>query len=295
MLKLRNKKSTATFNSTTAGVKSHSLKEFVLLLFFVCLSITLPAQWIKDLRTNTYNSLTVQYWKAQQIVEVATYYSTHGKEEIKTETSFSVDRRQVSQTIYKNEERIASYVYQFNPRKQLMTKTIREQQADGSWNFTKQQYSYQGNLLRFISCYDVANSPLYTLKVENDSLGMPIKVVQLSPDSTVISSERAIANYASNQITYISYDAQGNAVSTEEGKIGFKKVGRDKINLHGDCYFYPKNRSTNDSLYCSVDIKYDSNGNWISKKIYEGTVNKSWELENPTLVSEFRRKIKYVK
>lgn len=296
IMKIQNKLA-AGFDSTSSILKNNaaSLKSVVMLLFFSLIGTSISAQWLKELRANTYNSLTVQYWKALEIVEVATYYSDKGKEEVKTETTFSVDRRQVSQTVYRDDERVASYVYQFNPWKQLMNKTIRELQTDGSWQYTKQQYTYQGKLLRTIDCFDVVNSPLYSVRIENDSLGLPIKAVQLSADSTVLSSEKAVANYTTNRITYIGYDAQGNVTRTEEGKIGFKKVGWEKVNLHGDCYFYPLNRASNDSIYCNLDIKYDSNGNWVEKKIYQGVVNKSWELDNPTLVCVLKRKIKYVR
>jgi len=283
-----------TLISNKPSMRDNAFKAIVILLIFTQISPSTSAQWLKDFNNNNYNPLTVQYWKATEIEELTTYYYDEGKEEIKTETTFSVDRRQISQTLYKEDIRIASFVYQFNPWKLLLTKTIRELQTDGTWKYIKQQYTYQEKLLRSIACFDVSNNPIYFVLIENDSLGLPVKAVQLSTDSVLIASEKAIVDYSTKRINYFYYNSQGSQTNTEQAKIGYKKAGFEKVNLHGDCYFYPKNGSPNDTIYCSVDIKYDSNGNWISKKIYEGAVTKSWELSNPKLVCAIKRKIKYV-
>ena len=104
-----------TLISNKPSMRDNAFKAIVILLIFTQISPSTSAQWLKDFNNNNYNSLTVQYWKATEIEELTTYYYDEGKEEIKTETTFSVDRRQISQTLYKEDIRIASFVYQFNP------------------------------------------------------------------------------------------------------------------------------------------------------------------------------------
>jgi len=267
----------------------------VLVIFTFFAPKTANSQWLQDLRSSHYNALTVQYWKAQEINEAATSFKSGSPETTQTQITFSADRRQINQSITQNGVKIESNVYVFSPRKQLLTKTLRRSTNGTLWSLEKYAYTYQGNLLGNVTSLRLSGELIYFLVVQNDSLGLPIKVEQRSPDSTLLATEMGIPDYSHNKITYQLKDAGGRIVSTAEGRIVVKKSGREKYNLHGDCYFYPRNESPTDRVFCNVEYDYDSNGNWVKKKIYEGELDGEGKLSDPELVMEFKRKIKYIR
>ncbi len=263
------------------------------LLFFT--SSSAHSQWLQDLRSSQYNSLTVQYWKAQEINETATSYKTGTPVTNQAQITFSVDRRQINQSVSQDGVKIESNVFSFNPRKQILSKTLRRSTDGIQWSLEKSVYAYKGDLLGMVNSIKLNGELIYFLMVKNDSLGLPIKVEQRSPDSTLMAIEVGIPDYAHNKIIYKLMDASGRTVSTSEGRIAVKKTGNEKYNLHGDCFLYPRNDTPSDQIFCYVEFDYDSNGNWVKKKIYEGEIDSTKNLIKPQLVMEYKRKIKYIK
>ena len=120
-------------------------------------------------------------------------------------------------------------------------------------------------------------------------------VEQLSPDSTLIATEVCSIDKSKNKVSYQVKSAGGSIISTSEGRLVVKKTGKEKYNLHGDCYFFPRNDNPTDNIFCSVEFDYDSNGNWVKKEVYEGVVDSQGKLTDSTLVTAYKRKIKYIK
>ena len=267
-------------------------------LLFIALFFTsnsAHSQWLQDLRSSQYNTLTVQYWKAQEINETATSYKSGSPEITQTQITFSVDRRQINQSITRDGVKIESNVFSFSPKKQILSKTLRRSTNGTQWSLEKYAYTYNGNLLGMVSSLKLNGELIYFLVVENDGQGLPIKVEQRSPDSTLLAIEVGIPDYDHNKIIYQLKDAGGRIISTTEGRIVVKKTGKEKYNLHGDCFFYPRNDSPDDHIFYNVEFDYDSNGNWVRKKIYEGEIDSTNNLINPEMAMEYKRKIKYIK
>ena len=274
---------------------SHLLQVVTILIVISLFPQTAKSQWLQDLRTNHYNSLTVQFWKAQEINETATSYKDGNEEVTQTQITFSVDRRQINQSVTKDGIKVESNVYSFNPRKQILGKTLRRSTNGTQWSFEKYIYAYQGSNLTSVNSVKITGELIYILVVKNDSLGIPIMVKQLSPDSTLIATEICSIDKSKNKVSYQVTSAGGSIISTSEGRLVVKKTGKEKYNLHGDCYFFPRNDSPTDNTFCRVEFDYDSNGNWIKKEVYEGVVNSQGKLTDSTLVTAYKRKIKYIK
>lgn len=268
---------------------------FILTTFSIICPKQSHAQWLQDLRANHYNSLTVQYWKAQEIKETAISYKNGVKETTQTQITFSVDRKQINQSVTKEGIKVESNLYSFNPRKQILAKTLRKSSNGTNWSFERYTYSYQANLLTSVNSLKITGELIYFLVVKSDSLGFPIKVEQFTPDSILMASEICIFNRSKNRVTYQLMDAGGRVVSTTEGRIAVKSTGKERYNLHGDCYFYPKSDNPSDNIFFSVEFEYDSNGNWTEKRVFEGQLNSPGELTDSILVMEYKRKIKYIR
>ena len=268
---------------------------FALTTFGFLCPLQSQSQWLQDIRTNHYSSLTVQYWKAQEINETAIRYTNEGEETTQTQITFSADRKQINQSVTRDGIKVESNLYSFNPKKQILAKTLRNSSNGTNWSFERYTYSYQANLLTSINSLKITGEVIYFLVVKNDSLGFPIKVEQYTPDSTLMASEICIFNRSKNRVTYQLMDAVGRVVSTTEGRIAVKSTGKERYNLHGDCYFYPKSDDLADNLFLSVEFDYDSNGNWTKKRVFEGHANSPGELKDSILVVEYKRKIKYIR
>ena len=266
----------------------------ILLIASIFTPNTAKSQWLQDLRTNHYNALTVQFWKAQEINETAISHKGGTTETTQTQITFSVDRKQINQSITKDGVKVGSNVFVFNQRKQIMSKTLRRSSNGTQWEFEKYTYSYNTNLLTRVNAQRLNGELIYFLNVQNDSLGYPIKVEQRSPDSTLLATETTILDRSRNKIAYQLRDANGSIISTTEGRIVVKKTGKERYNLHGDCYFYPRPETPTDNIFCNVEFDYDSNGNWLKKEIYEGEAGADGKLIDSTLVLEYKRKIKYI-
>jgi len=273
----------------------HFVQVVAILVVINLIPQSAKSQWLQDLRTNHYNSLTVQFWKAQEINETATCYKGGNEEVTQTQITFSVDRRQINQSITKNGIKVESNIYSFNPRKQILGKTLRNSTNGTQWSFEKYIYSYQGSNLTSVNSVKITGEIIYILLVKNDSLGTPIMVEQLSPDSTLIATETCSIDKSKNRVLYHVKSVGGSIISTTEGRLAVKKTGKEKYNLHGDCYFFPKNDNSTDNIFCSVAFDYDSNGNWVKKEIYEGVVSNNKKLTDSTLETTYKRKIKYIK
>ncbi len=274
---------------------SHFLQIVTLIMVMCLFPQVVKSQWLQDLRTNHYNSLTVQFWKAQETNETAISYIDGNQVVTQTQITFSADRRQINQSITKDGIKVESNLFSFNQRKQMLGKTLRTSTDGSQWTFQKLIYAYHGNNLTSINSVKLTGELIYILIVKNDSLGMPIKVEQRSPDSTLIASETCQLDKSKNKITFRLVDANGGLISTTEGKIAPKRTGKEKYNLHGDCYLYSRNESPSDNIFCKVEFEYDSNGNWIKKKVYQGELDDQGNLIDAKLAVDIKRKIKYIR
>lgn len=167
-----------------------------------------------------------------------------------------------------------------------------DQKILGKWQSERNSYHYDinQNLVKIIY-YKADSTVLKYADISNNSQGDPVEM-RLYEMDFLVGVEKAIYNYASNSVEIHVFDKEGKSLSTSTIKI--KEVLDVKsIQDNGNTFAYKRNWNEQDELYYLTEYKFDSNGNWISKKIFLAEM-KDEKLKKIKRDRVFKRKITYL-